>query len=293
METNMDQTATYGFVGLGHQGTPMAQRMIAEGLRPWLWARREEVLDRYGSADAQIAASPSDLGAACDVIGLCLYDADATEAVLFSPHGLMERIRPGTVIAIHATAGPGYVVDLALRAADRGVRVVDAPVSGGDAALERKLLVMVGGEDEAIAACRPMFDTYAGRVVAVGGVGAAQAAKLVNNSLMTAITGLVFDAFEMGRRFGVDRAGLGEVLANGSAANPSVGVYLDLGAEEFAIRAWPTLHKDLDLAEGAVGDGALARGLLLHAARGAIAEMERLRGGYVAARDAANSDNRT
>lgn len=275
-------TPTYGFIGLGHQGTPMAQMMIHDGLRPWLWARRAEVLDRYRDADAHIAASPAEVGANSDVIGLCLYDADATDAVLFGEDGVMTAIRPGTVLAMHATVGPDYVRDLATRVEPRGVHVVDAPVSGADAALERKLLVIVGGDDTAIERCHPMFDTYAGRVARVGGIGAAQAAKLINNALMTAITGLVFDAFELGESLGIAPTALGDVLANGSAANPSVNFFLALGgAEEFSIRAWPTLHKDVDLVSDAASRRDLNDCQLITTATATIRAMERLRAPYV------------
>jgi 3-hydroxyisobutyrate dehydrogenase-like beta-hydroxyacid dehydrogenase len=272
---------TYGFIGLGHQGTPMAERMIAAGLRPWLWARRREVLDRYEDADAHLAATPAEVAANCDVIGLCLYDGAATDAVLFGEDGLMTAIRPGTVIAMHATVGPAYVRDLAERLAEQGVDVVDAPVSGGDAAAEGRLLVIAAGPPEAREKCAPMFATYAGHVASVGDVGAAQAAKLVNNTLMTAITGLVFDSFELGEAFGVDREGLGEVLSRGSAANPSVGIYLALGAEKFSIHAWPTLHKDVALTDAL--DVPTAQ--LMNVATTTIADMERRRAGYVNARE--------
>ena len=257
----------------------MAERMISGGLRPWLWARRESVLERYRGTDARLANSPAELGARCDVIGLCLYDADATDTVLFGPDGLMQDIRPGTVLAIHATAGPGYVVDLAARVAERGVRVVDAPVSGGDAAaLAGQLVVIVGGDDADSAACAPMFGTYAGRIIPVGRLGAAQSAKLINNGLMAAITGLVYDAFEVGSAWGIAAPALGELLANGSAANPSVGVFLALGgAREFSVKAWPTLHKDVALMEGLVEGTPLGDSQLLSCASATIQEMHRLR----------------
>lgn len=265
---------TYGFIGLGHQGTPMAERMIAGGLAPWLWARRSEVLERYRGTAARVASSPAELGARCDVVGLCLYDAAATEDVLYGHAGLMSDVRPGTVLAMHATVGPDYVVQLARRVGEQGVHLVDAPVSGGDAAASGQLLVITAGGDEQRARCAPMFATYAGRVVSVGDVGAAQAAKLVNNSLMTAITGLVFDAFDLGGALAIDQASLGEVLAHGSAANPSVGFYLALGPRELSVRGWPTLHKDVALAE-ALG---IRAGQLIDVAAAAIADMERRRG---------------
>ncbi len=264
---------TFGFIGLGHQGTPMAERMIDAGLRPWLWARRQEVLDRYEGADAQLAVSPAELGAHCDIIGLCLYDAEATDSVVFGREGLMAAVRPGTVLALHSTVGPAYVQDLAARVAEHRVAVVDAPVSGGVAAAVGKLLVMTGGGEELCAVCAPMFATYADRVVHTGPLGSAQAAKLVNNSLMTAITGLVFDAFDLGAALDVDRDRLGEILAHGSAANPSVGIYLAVGADQFSLAAWPTLHKDVALAKSLGIDTKI----LLDTAENTIAEMNRRR----------------
>lgn len=269
----MTPPVVHGFIGLGNQGTPMAERMIAAGLRPWLWARRAEVLDRYADADAVRADSPAALGAACDVIGLCLYDADATDHVLFGPDGLMTSIRPGTVLAVHATIGPAAVTTLAARVAERGVHLVDAPVSGGDTAAEGKLLVMTGGDPDPVTRCTPMFATYAGRVVHLGAVGTAQAAKLVNNALMTAITGLVFDAFALGDALGIDPDGLGDVLANGSAANRSVDVYRAIGVDAFSAAAWPTLHKDVALAAGL----GIPTERLLAVAAATIAEMDRRR----------------
>ena len=161
--------------------------------------------------------------------------------------------------------------DLAARVAEHGVSVVDAPVSGGDAAaLSGSLLVITGGDDELCTVCAPMFATYAGRIVHTGPLGSAKAAKLINNSVMTAITGLVFDAFDLGAALDVDRDRLGEVLANGSAANPSVGIYLGLGADRFSAAAWPTLHKDVALAH-ALG---IDTKILLDAAASTIAEMD-------------------
>jgi 3-hydroxyisobutyrate dehydrogenase-like beta-hydroxyacid dehydrogenase len=119
-----------------------------------------------------------------------------------------------------------------------------------------------------------MFATYANRVVYTGEVGSGQAAKLVNNSLMTAITGLVFDAFELGAELGIDRGSLGQVLASGSAANPSVGIFLDLGAETFSKRAWPTLHKDVALASSL----GIPTRVLLDVASATIADMARRTG---------------
>ncbi|MCB0993718.1 MAG: NAD(P)-dependent oxidoreductase [Acidimicrobiales bacterium] len=272
-----DQTTTYGFVGLGHQGRPMSQRMIDDGLRPWLWARRAEILDLYRNTEAELAASLAELGERCDVIGLCMLDADATDAVLWGDGAIMSTARPGTVLAVHGTVGTAYVEQLQERAAERGVAVVDAPVSGGDLALERRLLVILGGHDADCARCAPMFDTYAGQVVRVGPAGAAQSAKMVNNLLFIAMSGLVFETFDLGERLGIDRDGLAAVLAGGSTATMVVPPIVELGVETFAVRAWPTLHKDLDLVLPLAERAGTLDTDLVAAARQAIARMVELR----------------
>lgn len=296
MTTTIDEepmdTTTYGFIGLGHQGRPMAQQMIDGGLRPWVWARRAEILDTYHDTDARIATSPADLGGRCDVIGLCMLDGAATDAVVWGDQGIMQTARPGTVLAIHGTVGTEYVQSLAARAAEHEVFVVDAPVSGGDRALTRELLVIVGGDADASARCAPMFDTYAGQVVHVGAAGAAQSAKIVHNNLYIAIAGLIFDAYRVGEALGIDADGLGTILNGGAAATLVFPSVIGLGQEQFAIRAWPTLHKDLDLGRPlAQRTDNMARPLFA-SARAAIERMAELRAPWVAERAAGGDDAR-
>ena len=269
----------------------MAQRMIDTGLRPWMWARRDEILDTYRATDARIARSPADLAARCDVIGLCMLDDTATDVVLWGDDGVMQTARPGTVLAIHGTVGTGYIEDLAARAGEHGVHIVDAPVSGGDRALTRELLVIVGGDDDPIERCTPMFDTYAGRVVRVGKVGAAQSAKIVHNTLYIGIAGLLFDAARVGDALGIDLDGLGAILTSGAAATLVFPSVIGLGHEQFAIRAWPTLHKDLDLGRPLAERTHTENLPLFASARAAIDHMTRLRAPWVAARDEDRNGN--
>jgi 3-hydroxyisobutyrate dehydrogenase-like beta-hydroxyacid dehydrogenase len=281
-----DEHVTYGFVGLGHQGRPMARRMIDLGLEPWVWARRAEILEEFRVPGAHVAGSLAELGARCDVIGLCMLHAEATDAVLWGDGGIMSTIRAGAVLAVHGTVGTGYVEQLAELAAAQGVSVVDAPVSGGDRALTGELLVIAGGDDEALARCEPMFGTYAAQVVRAGAAGAAQSAKVVHNTLYIAIAGLLFDAFALGDALGIDAAGLGTVLGGGAAASLVFPSVIGLGHEQFAIRAWPTLHKDLELAQPLLARAGAGDTPLAVSAGAAIARMTELRAPYVAARQA-------
>lgn len=268
----------------------MAQRMIDCGLAPWVWARRAEILEPYRATDAHVASSPADLGARCDVIGLCMLDGAATDAVLWGDDGVMTTIRPGSVLAIHGTVGTAYVEDLAVRAAAQGVAVVDAPVSGGDRALTAELLVILGGDGDACDRCAPMLATYAGQIVRVGAAGAAQSAKIVHNTLYIGIAGLLFDAFRVGDALGIEREGLGTVLAGGAAATLVFPSLIGLGEEQFSIRAWPTLHKDLDLSLP-LAERTDTRALpLFDAAVAAVAHMTEQRAPWVAARAERSAD---
>jgi 3-hydroxyisobutyrate dehydrogenase len=122
-------------------------------------------------------------------------------------------MRAGSRIAIHSTIHPDTCTALADLAAKRGVALIDAPVSGGaPAAAAGTLTVMVGGDAAAVAAARPVFETFGETISHLGGVGAGQFAKLVNNSLMAANMALADAALGAGAALGLDRGALTELV---------------------------------------------------------------------------------
>jgi 3-hydroxyisobutyrate dehydrogenase len=237
-----------GFVGLGSQGGPMARRIIEDGFETTLWARRPASLEPYDGSGAACAADLPALGAASDVLCLCVIgDADVDE-VLRGDDGALSGMAPGGVVVIHSTVHP----DTCRRLQDDfpGLYVVDAPVSGGGhMATAKALLVMVGGADDAVARCRPVFDTYANPLVHLGGLGAGLAAKLVNNALFTAHLGLAASAFAAAGRLGVDLGALTEVLSSGSGRSYGVEVLAGTGhtLSVMAGLAGPLLAKDVGI----------------------------------------------
>src|SRR6202035_3988207 len=117
----------------------------------------------------------------------------------------------------HSTVHPNTVVALAKRAAARELALIDAPVSvGGPGAAARTLPVMIGGDEEAIAAARPIFETFGGLIVRVGGVGAGQMAKLVNNALMAAHVAMAHYGLAGAAALGLDRAALSQIVKSSS-----------------------------------------------------------------------------
>ncbi len=235
-----------GFVGLGSQGGPMARRIVDAGFPTTLWARRAESLAPYAGTGAQIATNRADLGAASDVLCVCVVaDADVDE-VLRGPDGALATMAPDGVVVVHSTVHPETC--RRLQVDYPSLHVVDAPVSGGgDRAAEGELLVMVGGAPEIVDRCRPILETYANPLVHVGTLGTGQEAKLLNNALFTAQLGLAAEVFSLATERGLDRAGLGTVLRDGSGRSYAADIVAGtgFGLDALAPVAGPLLAKDV------------------------------------------------
>jgi 3-hydroxyisobutyrate dehydrogenase len=266
-----------GFIGLGSQGGPMARRIVDEGYPLTVWARRPESVEPFAGTAAAVAPNPGALGAASDVVGVCVVaDADV-EDVLLRPDGVLAGMSPGGVVAVHSTIHPDTCRRLAARAAERGVAVVDAPVSGGGgAAAERQLLVMVGGDDEPVARCRPVFETFADPVIHLGPLGSGQMAKLLNNLVFTAQITMALDTFSFADRLGVDRAALAQVLASGSGGSRVAAILAASGFDISGMRgAAPLLRKDVDIVlDVARSAGAAEPAAIAELARATLATFE-------------------
>jgi len=152
-----------GFIGLGSMGLPMAQRILSAGHDLTLYARRQTSLEPFAGTGVTIAATPATLGPAIEAVGICVFDAAGVEEVMFGPDGLADTLRPGTVVLVHSTVAPAQVRRIAERATEYGLRVLDAPVSGGGSrALAGELTIMVGGDAEALAAVAELLAAVLG-----------------------------------------------------------------------------------------------------------------------------------
>ena len=203
-----------GFIGLGSQGGPMARRIIEAGYPVTLWARRPGTLEPFAGTAAKIAGSPAELAAASDLVCVCVRDDADTEEVV---DAVLGGLAAGGVIAVHSTVHPDTCRRLADRAQARGVRLIDAPVSGGAPAAEAgRLLVMAGGDEETVDECRPVFASYGDPIVHLGPVGAGQVSKLLNNAAFTAHLGVAASLLALGQSLGVDQLRLADVISHGS-----------------------------------------------------------------------------
>ncbi|MCX7285438.1 MAG: NAD(P)-dependent oxidoreductase [Novosphingobium sp.] len=234
-----------GFIGLGSQGGPMAERIVAAGLSLAVWARNPAATAPFAERGARVAASVAELGALCGMVGICVIDDAGVRAVCDE---LIPAMAPGSRIVIHATVLPETCARLAEQAGARGIAVLDAPVSGGGpAAAAGTLTVMCGGDADTFAACRPVFETFAGTIVHLGPLGSGQRAKIVNNALMAANMGLAHAAMGAGQALGMDRAALAELIKASSGRSFGFEVYARLSAPGAFAHGAPLLVKDVGL----------------------------------------------
>ncbi len=222
-----------GFVGLGHQGAPIAVRIAGAGYALSVWARRRPtltalaaMLETAGAPPATEVGSLRELGADNDVVIVCVGDdADCEQVVLGEGDGVLAGMRAGSTLVIHSTLRPSTVVALADRAAERDVALLDAPVSGSRARAEDgTLTVIVGGDPGVIAGLAPLFDSYAGLVATVGPVGSAQLVKLLNNTLNYANMAMAASALELAVDLGMDEALVARILAASSGTSRGLAV---------------------------------------------------------------------
>lgn len=212
-----------GFIGLGSQGAPIANRMIAAGFPTVLWARRNQTLKPFRNTDASFSESIADLGRQADHVGICVVGDDGVIEVCGE---LLPAMRAGSRIAIHSTVLPGTCQELADQAQQHGVHLVDAAVSGGKPAADAgTLTLMLGGDSKVIDLMRPVLSTFSSLMIHLGDVGAGQQAKLINNSLMVATMGLAHRSVMAGVELGLDREALLQLLKSSSASSFALDVY--------------------------------------------------------------------
>lgn len=237
-----------GFIGLGDQGAPMAEMIARAGFPLTVWARRAEVIARFGGLGARIAAAPSELASECDAIGLCVTDDGAVRDVVYGG-GLLAAMRAGSVLLIHSTIDPALCREIARDADARGVMVLDAPVSGSAArALARTLLVIAGGEEAVLEQVRPVLESYGNPIMHVGGVGAAMTAKLINNLMAAVNYATAYDALVVARDIGIDTDLMCALAASGSGRNYGFELMPRAHRADRTLHIAAILGKDVELA---------------------------------------------
>lgn len=259
-----------GWIGLGHIGLPMAQRVAAAGLPLALWSRREPSAWPRVADHVTAAASPEALARSCDIVATIVGGPDDVREL---HERMIPRARPGTLFVDLTTASPDNALASSALAQRAGVSTLDAPVTGGVAGAERgALTTFVGGDVHALAIARPLLDAFCARIVHCGDHGAGYRMKLVNQTIIAGVLlGLAGGAM-LARAGGMDATAVKDALGSGTAAGVLFDSYIARmvdpgGAVTFTLAM---LRKDLTLARAE----ALARGACARLADFALAEVE-------------------
>jgi 2-hydroxy-3-oxopropionate reductase len=222
-----------GFVGLGIMGAAMAGILLEAEHELVVHNRTRTKAEQLISYGARVADSPSELAEVSDIIITMLPGPPEVEEVVAGEGGLLEGAAEGSLIVDMSTSSPLLARQLAHTARERGVRMLDGPVSGGDVgAKDGTLSIMVGGEDEDFERARPLFEVMGETVVHVGGVGAGQVVKACNQIVVALVIEAVAEALVLGSKAGVAPDRVVEVLSGGLAANK----VLDVKGEKFLSR---------------------------------------------------------
>ncbi|RZL84629.1 MAG: NAD(P)-dependent oxidoreductase [Rhodococcus sp. (in: high G+C Gram-positive bacteria)] len=240
-----------GYVGLGAMGGALARNLCA--------THSLVVHDRdYASAHALTDAGARPVGnldqvaASCDIVFLCLPTSDQVTEVLVGPGGLADKLVPGSVVIDQTTGDPAVTRRLAGELADRGIVLVDAPVSGGvPRALDGTIAMMVGAGDDDFARISPLLASMTPNVFHAGDVGAGHAMKLVNNLMSGVQRLLTFECLALAAKSGIAPDRAHEILMAGGARNSFLekvvgpSILGGAAAPDFSIKL---SHKDVRLA---------------------------------------------
>ena len=214
--TSSKPLPTFGVIGLGAMGLGAACSALRRGLTTWGCDTRPPAREAFSRAGGQSTASPAELARHCQVVQLLVVNAAQTESLLFGEEGLAQTLAPGSVVLASATVDPALPPQWAERLAERGLHLLDAPVSGGaKKAAEGQMTVMASGTAEAFAAAGPVLDAIAGKVYRVGDrAGIGSTVKMVNQHLAGVHIAAACEAMALGMRAGADPAQLYEVICN-------------------------------------------------------------------------------
>ncbi|MCS3780570.1 2-hydroxy-3-oxopropionate reductase [Tsukamurella ocularis] len=208
------------FIGLGIMGSPVAVHLANAGHTVAGFNRTPERAKPLVDAGGRAAASIADAVADAEVIAVMVPDSPDVQAVLAGEGGVFDNAPAGALIIDFSSIRPDVTTELAKQAAERGFRLIDAPVSGGEAgAINAALSIMVGGTPEDFAAARPVLDVVGKTIVHVGPNGSGQTVKAANQLIVAGNIQLLAESIVFLEAYGVDTAAAVEVLGGGLAGS--------------------------------------------------------------------------
>jgi 2-hydroxy-3-oxopropionate reductase len=211
---------TIGFIGLGIMGRPMAKNLIKAGYSLIVHSRSRGPVDELVKAGAKAATSPKDVAAQCDVLITMLPNSPDVEQVALGKDGIIEGARSGLIFVDMSTISPIVSQKVGQALAAKGVKMLDAPVSGGErGAVDAVLSIMVGGDKATFEAVLPVLQAMGKTITLLGPLGFGGFTKLANQIIVAVNLTALAEALTLGKKAGLDRELLLTALAGGLAGS--------------------------------------------------------------------------
>lgn len=210
---------TLGFIGIGIMGYPMAQNLIKEGYPLIVYDMNQKALNKLVSEGAQKGQSGAQVAQNCDIIITMLPNSPDVEKAILSKDGILEGVKKGQILIDMSSIAPLVSQSLSQKLSEKGVDMLDAPVSGGqEKAISGTLAIMVGGKEEVFNHCKPILEVM-GKPVLVGEIGAGGTTKLVNQAIVAVNIAVVAEALFLGKKAGVNPKRIFEAIKSGLAGS--------------------------------------------------------------------------
>jgi len=194
-----------GFIGLGIMGKPMSKNLLRAGYELVVMDRNQQAVDEVVAAGAKAVATPKEVAQQTDIIVTMLPNSPHVKEVVLGENGVIEGAKKGAIVADMSSIAPLVSRELAQKLAEKGVEMLDAPVSGGEPkAVDGTISVMVGGKQEVFDKCYPVLKAMASSVVRTGDVGAGNITKLANQIIVALNIAAVSEAMVLASKAGVE-----------------------------------------------------------------------------------------
>ncbi len=209
-----------GFIGLGIMGKPMSKNLLKAGYELVVYDIVAAAVTEVVAAGAKAAASPKEVAAQSDIIVTMLPNSPHVKAAILGEGGVIEGARSGALVADMSSIAPLAAQEVAAKLAAKGIRLLDAPVSGGEPkAIDGTLSIMVGGSQADFDECLPVFKCMGSSAVLCGSVGAGNVTKLANQIVVALNIAAVSEALVLATKAGVDPALVFDAIKGGLAGS--------------------------------------------------------------------------
>lgn len=209
-----------GFIGLGIMGKPMSRNLLKAGYELVVCDVNKPAVDEIVAAGAKAAATPKEVAEQVTIIITMLPNSPHVKQVVLGKNGIIEGAKTGTIVIDMSSIAPLVSREVSAQLAEKGIEMIDAPVSGGEPkAIDGTLSVMVGGKKEIFDRCYDIMKTMAGSVVLTGDIGAGNVTKLANQIVVALNIAAVSEAMVLATKAGVDPELVYQAIRGGLAGS--------------------------------------------------------------------------